>query len=107
MKTCPVQDFIDYWERGTIWCLGIRVWSDRCQALKCGPDQPGSNLVLTEEFYPLPFHGVEGKGPVPVIVFAIATHMMVHPDSDLIDVLSGQKTLGEARQGADVDYGSE
>jgi hypothetical protein len=59
------------------------VWADRCQALKCEPDQPGSRLVLTEESYPLPFRGVEGVGMVPVIVFAIATHMMLHPDSDL------------------------
>jgi hypothetical protein len=68
------------------------VWADRCQALKCEPDQPGTSLLLTEESYPLPFRGVEGAGMVPVIVFAIATHMMLHPASDLLQVLSGENT---------------
>jgi hypothetical protein len=103
MKTSPCPDFIDYWERGTAWCLGVRIWADRCQAIKCDPDQPGSSLVLTEDSYPLPFAGMDGSGPVPVIVFAIATHMMLHPDSDLVDVLSGKKTLWEAQQSAEPD----
>jgi hypothetical protein len=46
---------------------------------------------------------MDGSGPVPVIVFAIATHMMLHPDSDLVDVLSGKKTLWEAQQSAEPD----
>jgi hypothetical protein len=90
-----------------VWCLGIRVWTDRCQALRCPPSEPGTSRVLTEESYPLPFRFVEGEGMVPILVFAIATHMMVHPDSDLIDVLSGEKTFGEARQGAEAEYGIE
>jgi hypothetical protein len=61
-------------------------------------------MVLTEESYPLPFTGMQGNGPVPVIVFAIATHMMLHPDSDLVDVLSCKKTLWEAQQYAERGY---
>lgn len=104
MKTSPAPDFIDYWERGMAWCLGIRVWSDRCQAIKCEPDQPGNGMLLTEESYPLPFLDMHGKGLVPTIVFAIATHMMVHPESDLLDVLLCKKTLSEARENADLTY---
>ena len=104
MKTSPLPDFNDYWERGTVWCLGVRVWADRCQALKCEPDKPGSSMILTEDSYPLPFFGAEGNTGVPVIVFGIATHMAVHPESDLIDVLSGRKTLSEARQNSRAEF---
>jgi hypothetical protein len=61
-------------------------------------------MILTEDSYPLPFTGMEGSGSVPVIVFAIATHMMLHPDSDLVDVLSCKKTVREAQQDAERDY---
>jgi hypothetical protein len=36
---------------------------------------------------------------LPLIVFAIATHMMLHPDPDLIDVLAGEKTLSRFTAG--------
>ncbi len=61
-------------------------------------------MLLTEEPYPLPFLEIQGKGLVPTIVFAIATHMMIHPESDLLDVLSCKKTLSDARQNADLNY---
>jgi hypothetical protein len=61
-------------------------------------------MLLTEESYPLPFLEMHGKGVVPTIVFAIATHMMIHPESDLLDVLSCKKTLSEARQNAESTY---
>jgi hypothetical protein len=47
---------------------------------------------------------MEGSGSVPVIVFAIATHVILHPDSDLLNVLSRKKTLWEAQQYAERDY---
>ena len=107
MKTSLHPDFIDYWERGTLWCIGVRVWQDRCQAIKCEPNDPGASMVLVEASYALPFPILQGQTPVPVIVFAIATHMMMHPDSDLLEVLSSNKTLAEARQSADLQYGEE
>ena len=78
--------------------------ADRCQAIKCEPSQPGSGRLLTEEPYPLPFLEIHGEGMLPTIVFAIATHMMIHPESDLLDVLSCEKTLLDARQDADLTY---
>lgn len=107
MKTSPHPDFIDYWERGTLWCIGVRVWQDRCQATRCEPNEPEASMVLVEGSYPLPFPNLQGRTPVPLIVFAIATHMMVHPDSDLFEVLRGTKSLAEARASAEVDYASE
>jgi hypothetical protein len=63
-------------------------------------------MALIEAPHPLPFEYLQGKGSVPAIVFAIATHIMM-PESDLLELLSCQKTLEEARQDADTAYGSE
>jgi hypothetical protein len=104
MKTSPCPDFIDYWERGTLWCLGVRVWKDQCQALKCETTDPGNSMALIETAHPLPFEYLHGKGYVPAIVFSIATHMAVHPESDLLELLSLRKTLDEARQDSTVTY---
>ncbi len=104
MKTSPCPDFIDYWGRGTLWCLGIRVWRDRCQAIKCEPDEPGASMVLLEDAHSLPFYQLQGQGAVPAIVVAIAIHMTMHPESDLMEVLSCNKTLEEARRDAERDY---
>ena len=54
--------------------------------------------------YPLPFANLQGASPVPLIVFAIATHMMLHPESDLLEVLGLRKSIADARQDATVDY---
>jgi len=62
-------------------------------------------MFLVEASYPLPFLNLQGRSPVPLIVFAIATHMMMHPDSDLLEVLGSTKSLSEAREGASLDYG--
>jgi hypothetical protein len=107
MKTSSCPDFIDYWERGTLWCLGVRVWRDQCQAIKCEPNDPGASMALIETVYPLPFEGLQGKGSVPTIVFAIATHIAVHPESDLLEVLARKKTLEEARQDTVPAYDDE
>jgi hypothetical protein len=61
-------------------------------------------MLLSEESYLLPFREIRGEGLVPTIVFAIATHMMLHPESDLLDVLSCQKMLSDARQNVDSAY---
>ena len=89
-----------------MWCIGIRVWEDRCQAIKCAPEEPATSMVLAEDSYPLPFANLQGTSPVPLIVFAIATHMMLHPDSDLLEVLGLRKSVSDARQDATVDYRS-
>jgi len=107
MKTSSCADFIDYWERGTLWCLGVRVWRDQCQAIKCEPDEPGNSMVLIEAAYALPLEYLYGKAPVPAIVFSIATHMMMNPESDLLELLSATKTLEEAQQDAEPTYGTE
>ena len=107
MKTSSCADFIDYWERGTLWCLGVRVWRDQCQAIKCEPDEPGNSMVLIEAAQALPFEYLQGRAPVPAIVFSIATHMMMNPDSDLLELLSCTKTLEQAQQDAEPTYGDE
>jgi hypothetical protein len=107
LKTSPCPDFIDYWERGELWCLGVRVWKNECQALKCDANEPGSTMALVESPYPLPFEMVQGQGMVPTLVFAIAIHMVVHPESDLLDLLACRKTLEQARQDAKQTYGGD
>ena len=107
MKTSPCPDFIDYWERGTLWCLGVRVWKDQCQAIKCKPDEPGNRMVLVEASYPLPFVYLAGIGRVPAIVFAIATHMVMTPQSDLLELLACKKIFEQAQQDAHPAYDNE
>jgi len=104
MKTSVSPEFIDYWEFGTLWCLGVRVWKDRCQAIKCDPTGPATSMATIEESYELPFEFMQGTAPVPAIVFSIATHMMIHPVSDLLDVLTRKKSLESARLGAERKY---
>jgi hypothetical protein len=104
MKTSPCPDFIDYWERGTLWCLGVRVWKDECQAIKCESKEPGTSMVLIEDPHPLPFENLDGRAPVPMIVFAIATHMLMNPASDLLELLSRKKTLEQAEGDAEPCY---
>jgi hypothetical protein len=107
MKTSPHPDFIDYWERGTLGCIGVRVWENYCQAISCEPRGNAETMVLVELSYALPFTNLQGRSPVPLIVFAIATHMMMHPESDLLEVLGRTKSLAEARLSASPDYGEE
>jgi hypothetical protein len=104
MKTSPCPDFIDYWERGTLWCLGVRVWKTECQAIRCESKEPGASMLLIEDPHPLPFENLDGRAPVPMIVFAIATHMLMNPASDLLELLACKKTLEQAEEDAEPSY---
>ena len=61
-------------------------------------------MVLLEESHPLPFDYLQGRGSVPAIVVAIAVHITVHPESDLLDVLACNKSFDDARRDATADY---
>lgn len=64
-------------------------------------------MVLIEDPHPLPFEKLKGSAPVPMIVFAIVTHMMMNPESDLLELLSCKKTLEQAEADAELAYSHE
>jgi hypothetical protein len=61
-------------------------------------------MVLIEDPHPLPFENLDGRAPVPMIVFAIATHLLINPASDLLELLSCKKTLEQAEEDAERSY---
>jgi hypothetical protein len=89
------RSHIDYWQdygTGRKSHFGIRVWADRCCAItNVGSENPSP----FGEPHPLPIDiaGTEGQHSLNNV---ISEHMNRHPDSDLIDVLTGKKSLKEA-----------
>jgi hypothetical protein len=83
----------------------VGLWKDECQAIKCESKEPDTSMVLIKDRHPLPFENLDGRAPVPMIVFAIATHMLMNPASDLLELLSRKKTLEQAEEDAEPSYG--
>jgi hypothetical protein len=96
MKTTgPDRTYIDYWQDYGIGMkshFGIRVWEDRCSAItNVGASHPrllGSPCVL-----PVDLSSTEGRHSLNNVIFE---HTTRHPESDLVPVLTGEKSFREA-----------
>jgi hypothetical protein len=113
MKTAPAgQDYIDYWHRKNDTWSGVRVWSGHCQIIKSntGPEAfavSGDVLKL-----PLRHQMLDSISPAgwtyldskPQITHEVLVHVKSNPDSDLVKVLTQEKTFEEARQSASESY---
>jgi hypothetical protein len=96
MKTpSPDRSYIDYWQDyGTAKKshFGIRVWEDRCCAMtNVGSEHPN----LFGKIHPLPVD-LSDIAPQHSVSNVAKEHMRQHPDSDLVQVLTGQKSLRDA-----------
>lgn len=96
----PDQSFIDYWQDyGTARKshFGVRVWEDRC----CAITNVGSpNPTVLGKVHPLPVDFSE-TAPKNSVSNITCEHMYHHPESDLLQVLTGKKPLREALSIAD------
>ncbi|MEQ1884805.1 MAG: hypothetical protein ABL967_07060 [Bryobacteraceae bacterium] len=96
MKTISSdRTFIDYWQdygTGMKSHFGIRVWEDRCSAItNVGASNPrflGGPCDL-----PMDLSLTEGRHSLNNVILE---HRSRHPDSDLVVVLTGQKSFREA-----------
>jgi hypothetical protein len=72
--------------------FGIRVWEDRCCAIT---NVAAETPSMFGELHPIPLDlaSAAGKHSLSNVV---SEHMNHHPDSDLVAVLTGQKTFREA-----------
>jgi hypothetical protein len=96
MKTVSSdQRFIDYWQDyGTARKshFGVRVWEDRC----CAITNVGSaNPTVLGKVHPLPVDFSE-TAPKHSVSNVTEEHMYRHPESDLLQVLTGKKPFREA-----------
>ena len=96
MKTVSAdRSHIDYWQdygTGRKSHFGIRVWADRCCAItNVGSETP--SMFGAPHPLPLDIAGTEGQHSLNNV---IGEHMNRHADSDLIEVLTGRKSLKEA-----------
>jgi serine/threonine protein kinase len=96
MKTTSAdRTYIDYWQdygTGIKSHFGIRVWADHCSAItNVGSANP--NLFGTPRDLPVNLSGTEGQHSLKNV---ISEHTSRHPDSDLVDVLTGKKSFEEA-----------
>jgi hypothetical protein len=96
MKTTSAdRTYIDYWQdygAGIKSHFGIRVWADRCSAItNVGAKEP--NLFGAARPLPIDLSGTEGQHSLNNV---ISEHRNRHPDSDLVDVLTGKKSFKEA-----------
>jgi hypothetical protein len=113
MKTAPAgQDYIDYWHQKKNICSGVRVWQDHCQAIRstAGPEAlaPSGDtlkLPLTHQLLDsIPPAGWTYLDSKPQITHEVLLHVHANPDSDLVKVLTKEKTFEEARKSARESY---
>lgn len=103
MKTAPTAAYIDYWDRGGLWCFGVRVWPSECKAIANGPGESPDKMLAIEPAYQIPLNP---QAPLhnSVLAISIAAHMVAHPGSDLLDLLTGKTTFEQARANAKSSY---
>jgi hypothetical protein len=93
MKTIGSDNtYIDYWQDVATPFLkppfGIRVREGRFSAIiKVGAEQP----KVVSEIYPIPIK----PGTLPTLISTIINHHVLHPNSDLIEVLKGEESFHE------------
>jgi hypothetical protein len=113
MKTAPAgQSYIDYWHRKNNTCSGIRVWRDRCQALRseAGPEAfaaAGDSVKLPvrsqllDSISPAGWTYLDVK---PQVTHEVLLHVSLYPDSDVVALLTGDKSFDEALKSAASSY---
>ena len=93
---------------------GVRVWRDRCQALRTssGPEAftaSGDTVKLPvksqllDSISPAGWTYLDVK---PQVTHEVLLHVSLHPDSDVVAVLTGEKSFDEALKSADNSYKS-
>ena len=99
MKTIGSDNtYIDYWQDVANTPLlktrcGIRVREGRFSAIiKVGDEQP----KVVSEIYPIPIKLPIWPGTLPTFISTIINHHVLHPNSDLIEVLKGEESFREA-----------
>jgi hypothetical protein len=113
MKTAPAgQDYIDYWHRKNEVCSGVRVWRDRCQALKTSSGPEAFTTFGEDLRLPVRSQLLESISPAgwtyldmkPQLTREVLLHVSLHPDSDISAVLTGEKSFDDAVKSADASY---
>ena len=113
MKTALAgRDYIDYWHRKNDVCSGVRVWRDHCQALStdAGPEafraigDPVKMPVRDQLLESIPPVGWTYLDVKPQVTREVLLHVSLHPDSDVLAVLTGDKTFDEALKSAKASY---
>jgi hypothetical protein len=102
MKTSPRSDFIDYWDRGSLWCFGVRVWLTECKAISNDPGESPDKMVAIEPPCKIPLN--PQALPNRLLIASIAAHMGIHPDSDLLNLLTGKITFAQALVSVKPNY---
>jgi hypothetical protein len=98
MKTIGSDNtYIDYWQDVTTPLLktqfGIRVREGRFSAvIMVGAEQP----KVVSESYPIPIRLPIKPGTLPTFISTIINYHVLHPNSDLIEVLKGEESFCEA-----------
>src|SRR5687767_10213907 len=115
MKTAPAgQDYIDYWHRKHDVYSGVRVWRDRCQALRTSSGPEGFTASGDSVKLPVKAQLLDSISPAgwtyldvkPQVTHEVLLHVSLHPDSDVVAVLTGDKNFDEALKSADKSYKS-
>jgi hypothetical protein len=113
MKTAPAgQDYIDYWHRKNNACSGVRVWRDRCQALRTSAGPEAFSGVGDPVKLPVRGQLLDSIGPAgwtyldvkPQVTHEVLLHVSLHPDSDIVAVLTGEKSFDDALKNAEPSY---
>jgi hypothetical protein len=98
MKTIGSDNtYIDYWQDVATPLLktqfGIRVREGRFSAIiKLGAEQP----KVVSEIYPIPIKLPIWPGTLPTLISTIINHHVLHPNSDLIEVLKGKESVSRS-----------
>ena len=99
MKTIGADNtYIDYWQDDVATPLlktqcGIRVREGRFSAIiKVGAEQP----KVVSEIYLIPIKLPIKLGTLPTFISTIINHHVLHPNSDLIEVLKGEESFRDA-----------
>jgi len=108
MKTiAPDRTYIDYWQWRGYCCSGVRVWPNSCRALASDPEQGPEGLMEYGAHDAIPLladlrsRRIGTLTDDPPIVGEILWHMICSPDSDLRQVIAGEKLFPEALHPAD------
>ena len=113
MKTAPAgQDYIDYWHQRNDVCSGVRVWRDRCQALRTSTGPEAFATAGDAMKMPVKSQLLDSLSPAgwtyldvkPQVTHEVLVHVSLYPNSDVVAVLTGDKSFDEALKSADSSY---
>lgn len=115
MKTAPAgQEFIDYWHQKNGIYSGVRVWRDHCQALKTSSGPEAFTAYGDDVKMPVRSQLLDSISPAgwtyldvkPQVTHEVLLHVSLHPDSDVVALLTGDKSFDDARTSAESSYKS-